>query len=226
MRSLGEALAGAGFPVRAARLAGHGTTPDDLARTSWHDWVASAEDALAALHGTAPRTAIAGVSLGALLALLLAARHPHDVAAVVCCATPLRLRDRRLALLRSVRWLPPVQRRYAVVPKGTRDISDPRARATSVTYDVIPLPALMSLLQLRAVVRSVLRRVTQPALLLHGRDDHVAPVSNLELLRRRLGSRHVESHVLERSWHVVTEDVERDQVARFTIDFLTRIEES
>jgi len=91
---------------------------------------------------------------------------------------------------------------------------------------VIPLPALVSLLQLRAVVRGALRRVTQPALLLHGRDDHVAPVSNLELLRRRLGSRQVESHVLERSWHVVTEDVERDQVARFTIDFLTRIEAS
>ena len=68
--------------------------------------------------------------------------------------------------------------------------------------------------------------MTQPALLLHGRNDHVAPLSNLELLRRHLGSRHVESHVLERSWHVVTEDVERDQVARFTIDFLTRIEES
>src|SRR5262245_65646600 len=134
--------------------------------------MASAEDSLAALRGTAPRTAIAGVSLGALLALLLAARHPHDVAAVVCCATPLQLRDRRLALLRSMRWLPPVQRRYAVVPKGARDISDPRARAASVTYDVIPLPALMSLLQLPAVVRSVLRRGTQPALPPHGRPAH------------------------------------------------------
>jgi carboxylesterase len=225
VRSLGDALAGAGFPVRAARLAGHGTTLDDLARTSWRNWLTSAEDALAALRGTAPRTAVAGASLGALLALLIAARRPHDVAAVVCCATPLRLRDRRPALLRSVGWLPPVRRRYALLPKGARDISDPRARAASVSYDAIPLPALMSLLRLRAVVRGVLRQVTQPALLLHGRNDHVAPVSNLELLRRRLGSRHVESHVLERSWHVVTEDVERDLVASLTIDFLTRIEE-
>ena len=44
------------------------------------------------------------------------------------------------------------------------------------------------------------------------------------LLRRRLGSRHVESHVLERSWHVVTEDVERDEVGRLAVDFLTRVE--
>jgi esterase/lipase len=66
--------------------------------------------------------------------------------------------------------------------------------------------------------------VTQPVLLLHGRDDHVAPVSNLALLRRRLASRDIEWHVLERSWHILTEDVERDLVARLTIDFLTRVE--
>jgi carboxylesterase len=226
VRPLGDALAGAGFPVRAPRLAGHATTPDDLARTGWRDWVASAEDALAALRTEASRTAIVGVSLGSLLGLLLAARQPYDVAAVVCCATPLRLRDRRLQVLRSLRWLPPVQRRYAVVRKGNRDISDPAARAASRSYDVIPLPALLSFLQLRGIVRNALGRVTQPALVLHGRNDHVAPVSNLELLRRSLGSRRVESHVLERSWHVVSEDVERDLVARFTIDFLTRIEVS
>ena len=226
VRPLGDALAGAGFPVRAPRLAGHATTPDDLARTGWRDWVASAEDALAAVHTEASRNAIVGVSLGSLLGLLLAARHPHDVAAVVCCATPFRLRDRRLQVLRSLRWLPPVQRRYAVVRKGNRDISDPAARAASRSYDVIPLPALLSFLQLRGIVRNALGRVTQPALVLHGRNDHVAPVSNLELLRRSLGSRRVECHVLERSWHVVSEDVERDLVARFTIDFLTRIEAS
>ena len=32
--------------------------------------------------------------------------------------------------------------------------------------------------------------------------------------------------MLERSWHVLTEDVERDLVARLTIDFLTRVEAS
>lgn len=224
MRPLGEALAAAGFPVRAVRLAGHGTTPSDLARTTWPDWLRSAEEGLAALHAAVPRVAVAGVSLGTLLALLLAARRSDRVAAVVCGATPLRLADRRTAVLRSLRWLPPVRRRYAVLPKRGRDISDATARAASRSYDVIPLPALLSLLALRRVVWRELRRVTEPVLLLHGRQDHVAPLSNLTLLRRRLGSRQIESHVLERSWHVITEDVDRDTVARLTIDFLSRVE--
>ena len=208
----------------AVRLAGHGTTPADLARTAWPDWLRSAEDGLAALHATVPRVAVAGVSLGSLLALLLAARHAAGVAAVVCGATPLRLSDRRAALLGSLRWLPPVRRRYALLPKRGRDISDVVARAASRSYDVMPLPALLSFLALRRVVWRELRRVTQPVLVLHGRQDHVALVSNIALLRRRLGSRDVEAHVLERSWHVVTEDVDRDAVARLTIEFLSRVE--
>lgn len=226
MRPLGDALAAAGFPVRAVRLAGHGTTPDDLARTGWRDWLASAAAGLEAQRVETPRTVVAGISLGALLGLHLAAGRPADVTALVCGATPLRLADRRTALLRSLRWVPAVRRRYAVLAKRGRDISDPVLRAASRSYDVMPLPALLSLLELRGIVRRSLRRVTQPVLVLHGRQDHAAPVSNVAYLVRHLASRQVEEHVLERSWHVLTEDVERDLVARLTIDFLSRVEAS
>jgi carboxylesterase len=225
VRPLAMALAGAGFAARAVRLPGHATTLDELARTGWRDWLDCAEQGLAAARASAPRTAVAGVSLGALLALLLAARRPTEVAAVVCCATPLLLSDRRPALLRSLRWLPPLRRRYAMLPKvGGRDIGDAAARAASRSYDLMPLPALLSFLELRTVVRRQLGRVTQPALVLHGRHDHMAPLTNVALLQRRLGSRWIESRILERSWHVLTEDVERDEVCRLAVDFLTRVE--
>src|SRR5262249_50914792 len=49
MRPLGEALAARGFPVRGVRLAGHGTSVEDLARTGWRDWYASVEHDLGLL---------------------------------------------------------------------------------------------------------------------------------------------------------------------------------
>jgi len=46
----------------------------------------------------------------------------------------------------------------------------------------------------------------------------------VEWLRRRLGSAHIEAHVLERSWHVVTLDYDRERVAELAGEFLARVE--
>ena len=80
VRPLGEALARAGHAVRAVRLPGHGTTPRAMLEAGAPDWLLACDEALAELPGT--QVAVAGLSLGALLALVLAARHPRRVAAV------------------------------------------------------------------------------------------------------------------------------------------------
>jgi carboxylesterase len=225
VRSLAEALAHAGFPVRAVRLAGHGTSVADLAQTTWHDWLASAAAGFDRLRREAPRVAVAGVSMGGLLALRLAATRPADVAALTLCAPALRLADWRPRVLPFVRWVPGLSGRFAVMPKrGGRDILDHAARARSCAYDAIPLPAVLSLLQLQRLARRDARAVTQPTLLLHGRQDHVVPVASQERLRRTLRSTWVESHVLDDSAHVLTEDAERDAVGRLAVDFLDRVE--
>jgi carboxylesterase len=225
VRSLAEGLATAGFPVRAVRLAGHGTNVADLARTGWPDWLASASSGLDVLRASVPRVAIAGVSMGGLLAIRLAATRPQDDATLVLCAPALRLADWKPRVLPFVRFVPGLSGRLAVMPKrGGRDIADPTARAASHAYDAMPLPAVLSLLDLQRVVRRDVRQVTQPALLVHGRLDHVVPVTSQTWLRDALGSRWIETHVLERSAHVVTEDGERDTVTRLAVDFLERVE--
>jgi carboxylesterase len=225
MRPLGEALAARGFPVRAVRLAGHATDVADLARTRWTDWVASASEGLAQLAREVPRVAVAGMSMGALVALHLAATRPAEVAALVLYSTPLFLGDRRVRILPWLARLPWAARRYTTIPKERGpDIADPVARAASRSYREMPLAAVLELLRLQDTVRKELPLVTQPALLLHGRHDHGVPLANLDTLRRGLGSRDVETHVLERSFHVVTLDYDREELARLAADFLTRVE--
>jgi carboxylesterase len=225
MRPLGEALAERGLPVRGVRLPGHGTDLADLARSRWTDWVAAVEAELERLRRDVPRVAVAGMSMGGLLALRLAATRAADVAALVLCGTPLRLRDRRLRWLPLIARVPWLARRYATIPKRDGpDIADPAARAASRSYRAVPLAAVPEFLALQAAVRRDLGRVVQPALLLHGRHDHSVPLANLEQLRRSLGSRVVECHVLERSWHVVTVDYDRAEVAHLTGEFLERVE--
>jgi len=223
MRPLAEALAARGFPVHAVRLAGHGTDVTDLARTRWTDWFASVEAGVARLRASTERLAVAGMSMGSLLGLHLAATRPDDVAAVVLCGTPLRLGDPRVRLVPLLSRVLPT--RMAMLPKPNGpDVADPAMRAASRSYRMTPLAGVTELLRLQVVVRRELSRVTQPALLLHGRQDHSVPFSNLELLRRSLGSSWIETHVLERSWHVITMDLERDEVGRLAADFLERVE--
>lgn len=228
MRPLGEALAARGFPVRGVCLAGHATTVDDLARTRWTDWFASVEAGWRTLRAEVARAAIVGMSLGALLALHLAAttRDDDGPAALVLCGTPIRVGDARIRWLPALARLPWIARRWATIPKagGGPDIADPAARAASRSYPVMPLAALLELLRVQATVRRELGHVHVPALLLHGRHDHAVPIANLAVLRAGLASRVIESRVLERSWHVVTLDHDRGEVAELVADFLARIE--
>ena len=60
MRPLAEALADAGFAVEMPRLPGHGTDAADLALTTWDDWLAEAERALATLQARVPERAVGG----------------------------------------------------------------------------------------------------------------------------------------------------------------------
>jgi len=224
MRPLGEALATRGFPVRGVLLPGHGTEVADLARTRWTDWAAAVARERDLLARETTRVAVAGMSLGALLALHLAATEPTDVRALVLCGTPLLFADARLRLLPMAARVPWLARRWAVIPKvGGSDIADPEARAASRSYQAMPLSGVLELLRLRRVVARELHRVTQPALILHGRDDHGVPVANVARLRARLGSAWIESAVLERSWHVITVDYDRARVAELAADFLERV---
>lgn len=223
MRPLGDALAAAGFPVLAPALAGHGTDVADLARTTWRDWLASAEAALDTLRDEVPRVAVAGLSMGGLVSLVLAAQRPRDVAALVLAAPALQLTDRRIALLPWAARIPALRRRLGLIPKrGGRDIADVDARRMSRAYDAAPLDAVLSLLALRREARRALPRVTQPVLLLQGRLDRTVPASVAKLVRRRLASRQLEIAMLERSAHVLTEDVERERVGALVVDFLAR----
>ena len=225
VRSLGDALAAAGFPCHAVRLPGHATTVADLAAVGHRDWIATVEGAVRRMATEVPRVALAGVSLGALLSLAVAGAGVVPVHALALLGTPLRFADERTAMLRFVAWVPGAVGPTRLVRKRHgRDILDDAARAASCAYDAFPLTAVVELLRLRAIVKRMLHRVTHPTLVLHGRHDRTAPITNVETLRRRLAARPLEVAVFERSAHVLTEDAERDAVAARVVDFLSRIE--
>lgn len=225
MRPLGDALAHAGFPVVGVELPGHGSEPIALAEVGYREWLACVGDAVDEMRREGRQVAIAGMSMGALLALVAAAERAPDVSALVLCGAALRLRNPMIRWLPMLERLPGITRRWPMIPRsGERGISDAARRAHSPTYREIPWRAVRELLALRRAAAAALARVQPPTLALHGRGDRSVPVSVLDQLRRALGGGWFEAHVLERSWHVITMDVERERVAELVVDFLSRVE--
>jgi len=68
------------------RLPGHGTNPDDHAAATYRDYLDEVETALRMMPRLGKKVAVAGSSMGGLLATWLAARHPERVDALVLFA--------------------------------------------------------------------------------------------------------------------------------------------
>jgi carboxylesterase len=223
VRPFAEAFGRAGFSVEAPVLAGHGETLRELARSTWPEWLASAERALEALLTRTERrpAAVLGFSMGGLLALRLARLHPERVAALVVMGTPLRLRRLQVGAVRAVARLPIDFGRWsaASVPKlNGSDVSIPEMRHGNPGLPAFPIAALKQLFELMDVVRADLPSVRAPTLVMHARHDHVVPMDDSLELTGNLGSDVIERLWLERSFHVIGLDVD----AALAVDAATR----
>jgi carboxylesterase len=221
MRPLGERLAERGYSVRAPLLPGHGRRPEDLASTRWKDWFGAAEASWDELAGVASVRSVAGLSMGALLALHLAHERPREVRAVAALAPVLELTNQRSASVALwVRRLPWLPRRFEIVPKRSSGATG-SARITPA-YDEIPLRALASMLDLQRVVARELGGISTPVLLVEGGRDDTVSRRSAATIESRIGSPVKRRIRFARSGHILTEDVEAQAVIDAVEGFLAR----
>jgi len=213
MRPLGEYLAERDFTVRGVQLAGHGTCPEDLARTTYRDWVASADRAIDELRGRCRQVWAIGLSLGGLISLHLAANQRVD--GVIALAPPILTPSRLVPFARFIALFKP----YTL--KGLANLHDPVALAEHADYTRFPTRAVAQLYALIRQTQRDLPRITQPLLLIHARQDEVEALDGADTIWQRVNSSRKERVVLERGGHIITEDYDKD-VAFARIDaFLT-----
>jgi carboxylesterase len=75
MRPVEKALQKLGYETVAATLAGHGSTNDELLNVQWQQWIDSAQQALDELSGRVDEVVVCGLSMGASICSILAARN-------------------------------------------------------------------------------------------------------------------------------------------------------
>ncbi|NOT71638.1 MAG: alpha/beta fold hydrolase [Hyphomicrobium sp.] len=225
MRFVANGLAKLGYTVHCPQLAGHCGTPADISKSTWFDWYRSAEDALIELRKECDYVIAGGLSTGAVLALMLAAKHPTKIDATALMAPTLWLNGwmipwyarlfplvthKRLANLFSF----PHHNPHGIKDSRIRDFIQ-RARASrgaaEAGHPVTPGAAVFEHRQLVNAVCKLVPYIRQPSLIVHPLEDDYAALSNATYISRKLqGS--VELVVLDDCYHIVTVDRQRHLV--------------
>ena len=224
MRYLGEQLAARGVRVRGVRLAGHARTPEELGAAGYDNWYESVVNGLEELRQYGEPTVAVGLSMGAVQAARLAADQGESIAGLVMLAPAFFLPTSTTVALRALRGVlgSLVERIYLYNPGGS-DIHDAAARSIHPSCTLMPLSAPLKLLDLTAVVKPMLPRITQPTLVMHARRDHTCPQrKNLDYVMKHVGSKEKRAIELEESFHVITVDSEKDRVAGEVAEFVER----
>lgn len=235
IRFVANGLTRSGYTVLCPELAGHGGSEADLKATTWQDWYASAENGLEELAATCDTVVVGGLSTGAVLSLLLAARHPDKVHAVALYSPTLWLSGRRIPwylplfrLIDSKRLANlfrfPVPIHVGIKDKRIRDfiLSAMAAPGAGATPTATPGGAVLERRRLAKEVMRELGTIAQPVLILHAREDDYAGLDNAAYLQRELAGP-VDLVVLEDSYHMVTVDRQRHVVLDRTAAFVARI---
>lgn len=215
MRPWADRMVAEGFSVRLPLLPGHGTSWQELNRTTFDDWLGCVTSALAELGERCRSVVVCGLSMGGTLTLRLAELHPLAVAGIVLVnPAVMSLRKEMVAL--------PVLKHLVPSLKGIADdIAKPGE--TEFGYDRTPLRAVDALRKGWAATRADLGEVRLPVLLLHSRVDHVVEPENSRLVLDQIASTDVTEIVLERSYHVATLDYDADLIFDESVAFVRRV---
>jgi len=215
LRLLGEYLNARGFTVLAIRLAGHGTTVEDLSRTDHEDWMDSVRDGYAILGGLCTDISVVGHSMGAVFAMLLSVEK--KVRRVVSFCAPIMIAPEQ-----GLDHLPTRDMcGTRCVPKARRKLRDVPAGANN-TYRRMPLIAVHEVLDAVAQVREQLSRVDVPILIMHGARDHTADPKSADYLYEHVASAEKEKCIIEDAGHLLPLDAHvRERVFQRTAEFLS-----
>ena len=215
MRPLGQQLAAAGYTVIGPRLAGHGISPQAMAKTTASDWIASVDEALITLRKTCSQIFMTGLSMGGTLTLYTAAKHPDVIKGAIPINGTVLINSPDLAGLALDPAAP------ETVPGIGSDIKAPGV--TELAYSEVPVAAIRQIYSLVGATRDLLPRIQCPTLVIQSRQDQVVEPSNGPRIVRLIGAKRVELLWLDDSYHVATLDNDKDLIAQHCVAFIRSI---
>ena len=199
MKELARYLHEQSYTVYVPRLKGHGTSPQDLMETRYHDWIESVEQGYVILRHLCDTLVAGGFSTGAALALDLCTRV-SDITAVFAVAPPIRLKDL------GANFVPAVTLFNTMVKKArlsgiAKEFVENQPENPHINYRKNPVSGIRQLEKLMGELDGKLGTIDIPALVIQSRKDPVVNPDGTYKLFKKLGSEHKEYFLFDFERH-------------------------
>lgn len=243
MKFLAAFLNRKGYSIVCPRLANHGEPLAVLKNTRWQDFYASVRNEFLKIKEGKDIIFAAGLSMGALMALLLGEEFQDRISGIICLSPTLFYDGWNAPWYRCflpIVYLTPLKHFFYFKEDPPYGIKNERIRRLVHTYysnshldDIsqvaqygYPYFPVSLLYQLKLLVKDLSKKlctITLPVQLIQAQEDDITSVKNSEFIYHRIKSEKKEIVLLYDSYHIITADQERDTVARKMEEFFACI---
>ena len=205
MRPIAEALHAQGFTVMGINLPGHATDMDDMARTTWEEWLDAAKAAVFTLQQQCEFVSVAGLSMGGCLSLLIAEQmQPTAIAPISApmgTQQPLWLAALASPLIDTIWW------------KSRDEEGMPILNAYDYGYPGFRSKCARHLARLIKLSRRDLHAITCPVLVIQSHADETIIAESADIILSGISSERSGVLWLENAPHVCTITQEAANIA-------------
>lgn len=242
MRFLANYLNRQGYSVYCPRLANHGAPIHILRMSQWQDFYHTVRQSFLEIRGRYKNIYVAGLSMGALLALLLSYEFKKEIAGVSCLSPTLFYDGWNapwyrfllpLAYKTPLKYFfyfkeePPYGIKNEAVRRRIHEFYsradlDNLEQVGQYGYPFFPLTLLYQLDKLVKYLEGRLQAISTPIQLIQAKNDDMSSVRNAQFIYDKVRSNRKELVLLHNSYHVITADQERTAVAMHMQRFFAR----
>jgi len=203
-----------GYTIFGVLLAGHGTSPADLAQTDMVDWYKSLKEGYDFLKQYCEKTVLVGHSMGGTLSLLLAGNE--EVEGIVTLCTPIKveyfMQDFLFLISDLLKYFPRRKEEIELMEKNSL-----------LNYRVSALKAVEHLLDLMEIAREELVKVSAPIFTITAGKDERVPIYNAQKIHQLVSSKIKEDYFSADSHHTILYGPEKHEISNKISHFISSL---
>ncbi len=227
-----------GYTIHIPNIQGYSVFDEPVPSETgaWQTWLEQVEVHFELLRQEHEEVSVAGLCIGANLALMLASRRSADIHALCTFSAPLCYDGWNVTRLRWLKYLgyyTPVRHFMSLAEKPPYGLKDERIRrwvasqmekrgTSAIGSSRSPLKGVFETERLMKAVRQNLHKIHAPALIIHAIEDDLASPRNAEWIVRGVSSHTRRKVLLDNSYHIVTMDFEKERVAQESLNFIAQ----